>query len=142
MAHQTCGDISADLAKTQRQFRDWRDSRKRGARIPEKLWDLAVGLAHTHSVARIASLLKLDYYALQKRLRSKNPGGGRHPPSTPTFIELGPLPQAAPAECVIELEDSAGARMRVQLKGYHAADVAALGRTFWETQKCCKSRRK
>lgn len=143
MAHKTCGDISADLAKAQRQFQKWRRSCKKRTRIPETLWDLAVQLAHTHGVSRIASLLKLDYYSLQKRLRARNFGDGNsHPSSTPTFIELGPLPQVAPAECVIELADGAGALMRVQLKGYHAADVSALGRTFWETQRCCKSPRK
>jgi hypothetical protein len=33
---------------------------------------------------------------------------------------------------VIELEDGAGASMRVHLKGYEASEVAAVGRRFWK----------
>ena len=143
MARNFSGNIPTDLANAQRQFQKWRRSCKKRSRIPEPLWDLAVQLAHTHGLSPTALALKLDYYSLKKRLQRGNRGDGdQHPSSTPTFIELGPLPQAASTECVIELADGAGALMRVQLKGYHAADVAALGRTFWETQKCCKSPRK
>jgi len=36
-------------------------------------------------------------------------------------------------ECVIELEDAAGCRMRVQMKGLNLPDVRALSRDFWES---------
>ena len=46
-----------------------------------------------------------------------------------TFIELAPGPLAALNECLIEWEDVAGARMRVQLKG-HSTQILALSRGF------------
>jgi hypothetical protein len=42
---------------------------------------------------------------------------------------LPPLPVVS--ECVIEFEDAAGARMRVQLKGQNPPDLLALSRSFW-----------
>jgi hypothetical protein len=36
-------------------------------------------------------------------------------------------------ECRFELDNGAGATMRVQLTGYDAADIEALARSFWNT---------
>ena len=47
------------------------------------------------------------------------------------FWEL-PLPASAgDCECTLELEDAAGAKMRVHLKGVATPDLAALSRSFW-----------
>ena len=35
------------------------------------------------------------------------------------------------SECVVELEDAAGSRMRVHVKGHNLPDVLALSRSFW-----------
>jgi hypothetical protein len=35
---------------------------------------------------------------------------------------------------VFELDNGAGARMRVQLLGYDVADVSALMRSFWSAE--------
>ena len=35
------------------------------------------------------------------------------------------------SECVIELEDATGSRMRVHVKGQDIPDVLALSRSFW-----------
>ena len=50
------------------------------------------------------------------------------------FVELPPVSLSMMSECVIEWEDVAGARMRVQLKGQNAPDVLALSRSFWEAE--------
>ena len=50
--------------------------------------------------------------------------------SSSTFVELPPSPLAS-NECVIEWEDAAGARMRVQVKGPNLPDLLALSRSFW-----------
>ena len=38
------------------------------------------------------------------------------------------------SECVIEWENVAGARMRLELKGQNPPDVLALSRSFWDGQ--------
>jgi hypothetical protein len=46
-------------------------------------------------------------------------------------LELQPPSTASLGECLVEWEDAAGSKMRVHLKGFHAPDLAALGRSFW-----------
>jgi hypothetical protein len=76
-----------------------------------------------------AKALGLDYYALKKRHDQLD---GQAIPNAP-FLTLSPTPSPA-SECVIELEDGAGASMRMHLKGGEIPDVLALGRSFWEGQ--------
>ena len=120
------GDVPADLAKARERFAAWRRRKQPRSRIPQALWKLAVKLAGTHGLARTAAVLKLDYYSLKKQLE-QTPGGGKEA----TFIEVASAPLAASGECVIELEDGAGASMRVTLKGHAAPDLAALVGGFW-----------
>lgn len=120
--------VPTPLARGRARFEDWRRTRKAGARIPDKLWSLAVKLVDGHGLNRTASVLGLDYYSLKKRVEA------RHSDSTsvsPAFLELSPLPVAAPRECVIEFEDGSGASLRVHLRGGDASDLVALGRSFW-----------
>jgi len=91
--------------------------------------------------------LRVDYYALKKRLEgaavvekrgeaapavtaSKVPAGA----AGATFVELPPAAWPGSGECTLELEDASGAKMRVQMKGFGAPDLAALSRSFWQSQ--------
>lgn len=51
-----------------------------------------------------------------------------------TFIELAPPPGHGGGECILELEDSGGAKMRLYLKGGVVPDLAALSRSFWNVE--------
>lgn len=122
------GDDPGSLARGRERFEAWRRSRKVGARIPDKLWSLAVTLAEAHGLSRTASALKLDYHSLKNRLAGGNCDSRC---VAPAFIELTP-PSSGPSasECVIELEDGFGARMRVHLRGCELPDLADLCRSF------------
>jgi len=120
-------EIPKPLSRGRDRFRVWRRSRQVGTRIPDHLWSLAVKLADAHGVNLTASVLRLDYYSLKKRIDSTAS-------ATPAFVELSPPPQSASGECVIEFEDDKGGSMRVHLKGYDAPDLVALGRTFWNAE--------
>jgi len=59
-------------------------------------------------------------------------------PSLPAFLELAPsavhefaAAPAGPCQCMVEWEDAAGAKMRMELKGTTTPDLAALSRSFW-----------
>ena len=121
-------DIPKPLVQGRKRFRAWRRTRKLGTRIPERLWDVAVRLAVTHGLNRTASVLGLDYYSLKKRVDSTD--SDEHS-SASTFVELSMPPLATSGECVIELEDVAGARMRVHLKGHEVPDLVAFSHSFW-----------
>ena len=82
---------------------------------------------HTYGISRTAAVLGLDYYGLKKRVER----AAQEPPSpTPAFVEL-PAPVVVGKQALFELDNGAGATMRVQLLGYDAADVEALARRFW-----------
>jgi hypothetical protein len=50
------------------------------------------------------------------------------------FIELTTPMSAGVGYCMLELEKEGGAKMRVKLHGFTAADVAAIGRSFWRAE--------
>jgi hypothetical protein len=124
------GRLPGDLKRGRSRFRAWRVRRKAGSRIPEPLWALAVRLANVHGVCRTAAELGLDYYSLKKRAEAAT---GRPSSSGAAFVEL-PSPVVVGKQCLFELENNAGATMRVQLTGYEAAEVAALSRSFWNAE--------
>ena len=121
------GPLPADLLQARSRFQAWRGRRKVGERIPQPLWTLAVRLAKAHGVSRTAAALGLDYYSVQKRAEA-----AATPPRSdgPAFVELT-SPVMVAKQCRFELDNGAGATMRVQLVGYDAADVEALARHFW-----------
>ena len=121
-------DIPAALSRGQARFEAWRRMRKTGTRIPNKLWSLAVKLADGHGLHRTASVLKLDYYSLKKRVETRNSDFTSVPPA---FIELSPPSLSASGECVVEFQDGSGASIRVHLRGCDAPDLVELGRSFW-----------
>ncbi|MDA1052609.1 MAG: hypothetical protein O3C40_19305 [Planctomycetota bacterium] len=121
-------DMPTPLALGRDRFEVWRQTRKVGTRIPDELWSLAVKLAEGHGLNRTASVLRLDYYSLKKRIEARNSDVTSLPPA---FIELSPPSLAVSGECVVEFEDGAGASLRVHLRGCDAPDLVALGRSFW-----------
>jgi len=121
-------DIPSPLARGRDRFGAWRRTRKSGTRIPDRLWLLAVKLAESHGLNRTASVLRLNYYALKKRVESANCAGRS---GAGAFLELSPPPLSVSSECVLEFEDGVGASMRVYLKGRDVPDLLALSRSFW-----------
>jgi hypothetical protein len=125
------GPLPADLLQARNRFQAWRGRRKLGKRIPQPLWTLAVRLAKAHGVSRTAATLGLDYYSVQKRAEA-----AATPPQSvgPAFVELTSPVMGLAKQCRFELDNGAGATMRVELIGYDAADVEALSRSFWNAR--------
>ena len=125
-------DFPAAISGVQRKFAHWREGRRGRARIPEELWRAATELASAHGIHRTARALRLDYYALQKRVTTT----ARSDTHAPEFVELlpGGLPTASFSrpECLIEVEDGSGSKLRIHLQGGELPDVAALTRGFRE----------
>lgn len=112
------------------RFKRWRSTRMRGTPIPEALWASAVGLAREQGLNKTARALRLDYYDLKKRLEcAAGPACARHAP--PTFVELMAPRAAGVCECILELENARGAKMRIALKGSDSADLTQLSSVFW-----------
>jgi len=78
---------------------------------------------------RTAKALRLDYYSLKKHLPIAA-GAAR---IGAEFVEIVPGGMAAVRpECVIEVEDASGTKMRIHLHGGSPPDVAALLGVFRE----------
>ena len=120
------GELPKDLARARSQFQAWR-MRRTGHRIPQHLWALAVQLVNRHGVSRTAAVLGLDYYSLKERAEAVT---GEAPSKSPAFVEL-PAPVPVGKQGLFELDNGAGATLRVHLMGYDAADLEALARSFW-----------
>ena len=124
-------DIPTELKDLSCQIEQWRRTRPHRMPMPEPLWVLAANLARQHGLARVARLVRLDYYSLKDRIESLDEGNSATSVAKPTFIELPPLPVNPVSECTIELEHPRGRRMRIHMKGAPMPDVTALSRTLW-----------
>jgi hypothetical protein len=91
-----------------------------------------VKVAEAHGIHPTARALGVDYYSLKERLEKKSAAHSRASSANgAAFVELATPAQMALQECILELEDVEGAKMRIHLKGIEAPDLAALSRTFW-----------
>jgi len=124
-------NLPAQLESARRRFERWRRSREGHSRIPEGLWTLAVKAAGRYGLSRTAQVLRLDYNALKKRANSADPPDSFGRETGTAFVELVPPERGGLPECIVELEDPGGAKMRVHMKGVEAPDLTALSRSFW-----------
>ena len=133
MQRRKRGEVESDLSFAAGRLGQWRRGRKRGERIPAALWAEAVELAGRYGVNRTAAALRLDYYHLKKRVKEKTSSLAepRQSGADVRFEELPASPFAPPLECVIQFENTGGARLRIEWRGNTAPDVVALGRDFW-----------
>jgi len=127
------------LSEVREEFERWRRSRPRGTRIPEPLWRAAAEAGRDHGVSKTAQKLRLDYYALKERVESAGEERSAfEPPRAGGFLEVPLCAPAAAPECVLELEDGQGTRLRVELKGAALAELETLARTFWSVARCSR----
>ena len=124
------------LNKVKSEFELWRANRKNRKPIPTELWKQAVELYPAYTISKISTTLALSYTDLKKRIQQKPENFSvRENETPPTFIELGfPQPSPSIAECVVEMEDSSGAKMKMCFRGRTDFDLLELGKSFWRRQ--------
>jgi hypothetical protein len=118
------------ITDVKEQFKIWRRTRKSPRPIPEKLWAAAVNLTAKHSISQISKELALDYSALKKRvaIKKKDSAASMSPPG---FIEVNLEPPAAVSECIVEMQDILGVKMRMHFRGKTDFDLLELAKAFW-----------
>jgi hypothetical protein len=130
MASKNYSTPRSSLSEVKEQFKIWRRTRQRPRPVPENLWAAAVSLTTQHSISQISKELVLDYSTLKKRVSIKkkdstakmNPAG---------FIELNLEPPASVSECIVEMHDILGAKMRMHFRGKADVDLLELAKAFW-----------
>ena len=109
------------------RFVEWRQNRQGKSPIPDELWSAAIDLARKNGINQTAAELHLDGGKLKRLMAAKATSGK----AAPAFVELlTPRAMSLP-ECMIELEGRRG-KIRIQLKGVSASDLAGLSRALWE----------
>ena len=121
---------SLTLDQVCQQFEYWRQTREKRCPIPEQLWHAAESLYPEHSLYHISKALRLNYTDLKQRIEQKQ--SAFIPPSihSTEFIELNVNSPIPPAECIVEMEDPYGSKMRIHVKGGAGLDLLELGRIF------------
>ena len=112
-------------------FAQWRRNKKKGERIPEKLWSEAIDLVGRYGVSQVTRTLRLSGTDLNKRRGMVGAGQQRRSQGTKgAFVEIepavveraaGPSASAAPW---MELERPDGLRLRI--RPTEGADLLAL----------------
>lgn len=119
------------LEKVEHEFTAWRESKTGRQRIPESLWSSAADLFHSFglTVNRIARSLRLNYSSLKAYITENSPVAIASTADAPaTFIELEPAQVCL--DCVIEMEDQSGIKMRMCFRGGVDPAVIDLGKYF------------
>ncbi len=114
------------------KFKAWRKTRTRGTRIPEKLWQAAINIFHSEDLTlhKIARALHLNQTDLKKRIHQTVPIIKEASP--PTFIEVACETQPDfISECIVEMENSNGSKMKMCFRGKTDFDLLELGKSFW-----------
>ena len=130
MKRRTKPALPGGLERIQQRFERWRERREGRPRIPETLWAQAAKAARRFGVHRTCRALRLDYVVLKRHVEADATQGSSRHEIHPSFVELVPAGFASPTECVVELEDPSGVRMRIELKGVAAPDLVALTRSW------------
>ena len=124
----------SNLAEVQAKFEEWRRSRNGRERIPDSLWRAATNLYKTgnYSMHILCKAFRVNHTSLKNHIQRHE---NRVPETTeqitdpsPAFIEVDFAPSS---ECVIELEDTVGTKMRMCFRGKVDLELVASACSLW-----------
>jgi hypothetical protein len=118
------------LAALRRRFEQWRAGKPTASsRIPQGLWTAAVRCAKQHGLYLTVRTLGLDFNSLKRRVKAAAavPAPAR---VVPAFVELVSPRRDSQPECVLELENRRGAKLRLEVRGSAVPDLVELVRRF------------
>ncbi len=123
--------VPPEIKRVLDRFEDWRQTKRARERIPDPLWAAAARLCVDYSVHRVSKWLRLNHTSLKSRVEAATVGHPRSEKAASTFVEVVHAAEPSSPECVVELEDARGAKMKIHLKGAGIPDLAAVTRLFW-----------
>jgi len=135
MTQKNLSPSNPTLSEVQEKFELWRKTRRNRKPIPHELWDTAANLSETYSINQISKALRLNYTALKKRvnkMETNQPCIQKVQASS--FVELNFEQSSLVSECIVEMQDCSGAKMRMCFKGKTDFDFLELGKSFWRKE--------
>ena len=132
-----------DVEQVRRRWAEWRSTHAVRSRLPEELWAAAVELVQRDGIDATARALDVDKPSLRKWAGRLNPAP-RQPTrrkslskqranDLPAFVELLASGSGTGTTCLVEVESSRGAKLRLELKGIQTSQLAELIRAFAAT---------
>ncbi|MFK5954037.1 MAG: hypothetical protein QM498_13325 [Desulfobacterium sp.] len=130
---------TSTLEEVKQQFKIWRKTKTNSKeRIPASLWHAAAEVFKTgdHSLHRIAKTLHLNQTSLKQYVQQQFPRAIKVKPEEepPSFIAFELDSPLLVSECVIEMEDTTGAKMRMCLRGNTDPSILEICKSFWKQQ--------
>ncbi len=120
------------LNEVKGQFELWRKTRKSPRPMPRELWDAATKLSETYSINQISKALRLNHTSVKNRVhKMKTKETSIQKVQDSSFVELNFEQSPSVSECIVEMENSSGAKMRMCFKGNTNLDLLELGKEFW-----------
>jgi hypothetical protein len=129
-----------DVEQVRRRWAEWRSTHAVRSRLPEELWAAAVELVQRDGIDATARALDVDKPSLRKwagRLNPARPQPTRRKSQPkqktndlPAFVELLASGSGTGTSCLVEVESPRGAKLRLELKGIQASELAELIRAF------------
>ena len=119
------------LEEVAEHFERWRRNKKKGDRIPQPLWDEAIGLVETHGVSRVTRTLRLSATDLNKRRGIVGTRQRRQAPvAEAAFVEIEQTPIAVPDSEAMWMELERPDGMRLRIRPSQGVDLLALVERF------------
>jgi len=118
--------VPLGIERVRSQFEQWRAQKRGRERIPERLWCAAVDAARRHGVHAVSCAARLNHGALSERVDASESSVD----DAAAFVELSAEPVSSGAGCIIELEKSNGARMRICVREGAEVDWARMKEAF------------
>ena len=132
MTQKNLSPSNLTLSEVKKKFELWRKTRENRKPIPRELWDTAANLSETHSINQISKALHLNYTALKNRVNKKEANQTCiQKVQASSFVELNFEQSPLASECIVEMQDCSGAKMRMCFKGKTDFDFLELGKAFW-----------
>jgi hypothetical protein len=121
--------VPAAIEGARAELEAWRAQRRRGQRIPSRVWRSAVRAASHHGVHQVSRALGLDYVRLKRRVVQASTADGSGVEAT--FVELGSgQPAGDNVGCIVELEKGNGTRMRICVRDGAVVDWCRMKEAF------------
>ena len=122
------------LEEVAQHVEQWRGTKKKGERIPQQLWNEALGLVDTYGISRVSRTLRLSYTELDKRRGISEADRGKQGTGAEmAFVEVDralvdQAPRSDATAVWMELERPDGLRLRI--RPTHGVDMLALVERF------------
>ena len=127
-------EATLTLEAVAKHFAHWRRKKTNGERIPEELWNEALGLLGAYGISQISRTLRLSYTELDKRRKISEAGRSRQGSGDDTaFVEIDRalVDQAAePADGAVWMELERPDGLRLRIRPSHRGDMLTLLERF------------